>query len=124
MTCSGSARSWSVTGVSDLAGRLVAPAFGVLTVALTVVGVLFLRTPVEDGTRATAATARFAAVSSTAQASRDGWAKRAQTDTVGASARLSAKKSASLSTAYLAASPSFAKGKTLGGMSLFWSCLR
>ena len=59
---------------------------------------------------ATASMARSRAASSAAQTSRDGWAKRAQTETsAGLRAAFSARKSASLSTAYLAASPSCSK---------------
>src|SRR3546814_8860853 len=54
-----------------------------------------------------------------AQTRRAGWANRAQTETLSAACVFNRAKSASLRTAYLAANPSWAKGKTLGGINRF-----
>src|SRR3546814_14356567 len=68
---------------------------------------------------ATAPTAVIRAASLAAQTRRAGWANRAQTATLSAACVFNRAKSASLRTAYLAANPSWAKGKTLGGINRF-----
>ena len=65
--------------------------------------------------RATIATAASVARVSAVHTSRDGCANRAQTETLRVFEDASRAKSASLSTAYLATSPSCSNGKTLGG---------
>src|SRR3546814_5937596 len=64
---------------------------------------------------ATAFAIASAIAAEAAQTSLEGWAKRAHTETLRVSDEASLRKSARLSTAYLAASPRYPIGKTLGG---------